>query len=110
MLKFSSTSSTNVLINNNVSIYPNPAIDIITLAIDKPEDISAIQIFDIMGNEVYRDFNLEAKCFANKTVAIKLPLLYNGLYSLRILGDNSTEQKQFVVNFVDYKLGRNNIK
>ena len=91
-------SVTKLIIDNDMAIYPNPAIDVITLTIDKPEDISAIQIFDMMGKEVYQDFNLKTKIFTNQSVTIKLPLLSAGIYDLRVLGSNGTEQKQFVVN------------
>jgi hypothetical protein len=62
----------------NLKIYPNPAIDILTVEISN-EKISQVDIFDVSGRKIYdRQFNNNNKS--------KIPVnnISNGLYFIKI--------------------------
>ena len=99
LAKYSSTTSISTIISGsgNISIYPNPTTNAINLTIDNPEDISTVQVYDMMGREVFHDGNLEPKNIANNSINIMLPYLPNGVYTLRAIGSKGTVQKRFEV-------------
>ncbi len=81
--------------NSKLVLYPNPTSDEITIKCNKPEDISTIQIYDMLGRQVY---DYQPQAVVDQSINIKLPpTLSDGMYYLRIMGSNNSGCVRFVV-------------
>jgi hypothetical protein len=68
---------------NSVHLFPNPSAGIFSLAVDNSIEIESIQVFDLMGNEVY---------FEQYESYIKLINCSPGIYLLKVLLKNSPQE------------------
>ncbi len=80
-------SSINEFSANNITVYPNPATDVITIA---AENMEGYQIFDILGKQL-----------ANETVStsqttVNVAALHSGVYFLRIKTSSTWITKKIV--------------
>ncbi len=71
-------TNTSELIGNKLSIYPNPANDVLYLKANGT-DISKVQMFDLVGKEVYSNNNSTAN------LTINLSNVAGGIYILKVL-------------------------
>ncbi len=76
--------------NVNVSVYPNPAADFITLNFSDATETAQVYIFDAVGKMIYNE-NMPAKQHRISVAAFK-----SGLYRVVIKGDNFAYAKNFV--------------
>ena len=75
--------------DNNVSIYPNPANNVIN--VNASSNINTIEVFNMMGQRV-------AAFDANNTTAnINVSALANGIYTMRITTENGVSNQKFTV-------------
>lgn len=91
-------TSTNTLLdinqialnNNAISIYPNPATNILNVNVNG-SDISAVQIVDLNGRQVF------SKSFSNLSEAqINVNELSTGMYLINITSGDNTVTKKFL--------------
>ena len=74
---------------NNVSIYPNPANNVIN--VNAASNINTVEVFNMMGQKV-------AAFDANDTnVQINTTALSNGMYMMRITTENGVSNQKFTV-------------
>ena len=73
--------------NNTISIYPNPAKDVLYLNTGSISP-AQVEIFDVLGNLVYN---------GTTTSVISLDNLTNGMYFVRIQVDGQIETKRLQV-------------
>ncbi len=77
-------------IGTNISIYPNPAKDLLT--IQAGSDINAVTIYDLQGKTIHSiDSNSEK-------VSINISDLNNGVYFLKITTEKGEEVKKIIKN------------
>jgi len=62
------------------NLYPNPAVDKITLLHDEDFPISDVSVYDIMGRQIR---NIEQQRISINSLEIRLPALRDGIYLLR---------------------------
>jgi len=75
--------------DNNVSIYPNPANNVIN--VNASSNINTVEVFNMMGQKV-------AAFDANNTTAnINVSALANGIYTMRITTENGVSNQKFTV-------------
>jgi len=74
------------LIQNNISIYPNPVVE--TLNINTNEQIDSIYIYDIAGNQIFNDFS--------GLKSINVSNLNSGMYILKIRIKNQEIIKKII--------------
>lgn len=89
--EFETTTSTPTFVSaldnkTNVSLYPNPASECLTLSANK---ISKIEVFDMLGNKIYENLP------NSKTFKINVKTWKKGMYMIRI---NNQITKQFIIN------------
>ncbi|NBL64404.1 S8 family serine peptidase [Flavobacterium sp. NST-5] len=72
-----------------ISIYPNPANDILNLAFNDNIQITNLTVLDITGKVINANFDLNDK-------SINVSALQSGVYFLRIATENSVVTKKFV--------------
>ena len=72
-------------INSEIALYPNPANDLIHMDITTESSSRYVQIFDIVGNEVYSN-KFQFETGYNK-VKIDISDLANGVYLVIVAGD-----------------------
>lgn len=76
--------------NNDVSIYPNPATDILNITIENADLPDNILLYDIQGREV--------KCFKEGTTgSISLHEIPAGVYILKIIIGNQAQTKKLII-------------
>jgi len=86
------TVSLNEIMNNQVAIYPNPAVDLITVDLSMLDTKNAaIEIIDITGKTI-DSYTLDT----NMKIQIDLGIYANGIYQVKVSNDGSTIMKQFV--------------
>ena len=73
------------------TVYPNPAQDLITVAADTL--IQKIQVFNLLGQEVLQQSNVNAK-----ETQCSLSALRSGKYLLKVASENGVETKGIVKN------------
>lgn len=61
------------------SIFPNPFEEKVTISVDKNVQINSIKIYNIFGQEVYTQINLD-KYYSSNTIIIELNELKSGIY------------------------------
>lgn len=94
-------SETGILTTNekitdeNISIYPNPVTDFVSIKINNNEKISLIELFNIEGKLVYSSSTLNSY----DTVKIDMSYFNKGMYFLKInLKNNKTIYKKIILN------------
>ena len=99
LAKYSETTSVPTFLSetNNIQLFPNPTTTTINLSIENPNEVSAIQVYDLMGKVVYQDAHFVLQYSINNSPTIQLPLLPDGIYTLKVLSSKSVECKQFVI-------------
>lgn len=87
---FNSSESATVKTESTIqlSIYPNPVQDILTVQVEKPEDIQSISIYTIDGQLVYSE-----NYFVDH---INTSELTTGMYYIQIKAENETAIEKFV--------------
>lgn len=80
--------STNNLIKDVITIYPNPVLD--NLTIKSPNEIKFIEIYSITGEKVLQ------KIVNNKSFNVNLSHLKPGNYILKVETNNSSEIKKII--------------
>lgn len=93
----SSTSAHNA-IEDEISLFPNPANDFINLAMSLADPADAnLEIFDAQG-KLAVNYNLGYKAFGEHTIALNLTNLSNGLFLMKISVGMHTVTKRFIKN------------
>ncbi|MDR0789979.1 MAG: T9SS type A sorting domain-containing protein [Bacteroidales bacterium] len=77
-------------IDDNITIYPNPARDYIDIA--SPADISKVEIYNMLGQKVY------AAVVGINKATINVGNFVKGNYIVKIFTDESIVTKQFIKN------------
>ena len=77
-----------LLTNNNISIYPNPAKDNITIETNSNTE-QRLEIVNLIGQTVYTNI-------INRKAAINTSAFANGVYFLKLYTDKETVVKKFV--------------
>lgn len=75
-----------------ISIYPNPANDMITLHLDNPDNFQRYEICDINGNVVSGDMIM------NNNTQVDLNHISNGVYFIRLFADSKIIVEKIVKN------------
>jgi sugar lactone lactonase YvrE len=80
--------------NVELSIYPNPATDVLNIQMNQSNnlDIKTIEIFNMVGESVYRQVTSTLNC------QINIADLYAGVYLLKVETNNGIETKQIIKN------------
>ena len=90
-----SSSSSSLTYNNNVTIYPQPATDKITIRSDDMEkDYYDIAIYNLFGQIVYTS---DDTFFDSNLTTLELPDLEPALYIIRIAGEKENFISKFTV-------------
>ena len=63
-----------------ISVFPNPATDIVTLADDNPSELKQIKIYDVIGQELTSSIKIVHR--ERNQVRIDLSLLSSGIYTI----------------------------
>ena len=74
---------------SRLSIYPNPADDIINLE-NSNQQIKSVQVFDLLGKEVYTDNELSNN-------QINVSTLNQGIYLLKLNAENVSVTKKIII-------------
>lgn len=81
------------LTNAQISIYPNPASDYITISVDNAIEYLTIKLIDVLGNEILSNYTQQS------VSKLYLSGISNGIYSLSIIdSQNRAFTKLIVVN------------
>ena len=75
-------------VENSISIYPNPAKDVIKILNDNTLNISYVEIFDLTGRKVLN---------AEKANDIDISSLPEGQYFVKIIGETTIVKKLFIL-------------
>lgn len=70
-------------IDNEVKIYPNPVVDILSIEMNKKSRFNSIQIFNLIGQKIIE------KDYPTNEVKLDLSYFEKGIYILKINGDKS---------------------
>ena len=99
LAKYSYTTSYPNILNktSSLQLFPNPATNEINLAIDNSNEISSVQIYNVLGKEVYRNANIENQNLINQAIKINISNLISGVYFLKAQGIYGIEYKQFEI-------------
>ncbi len=85
--------------NMTVNIYPNPAIDNITITVDNVTDTDySITVFDHIGREVYFSTTKPLNRQIHQVVNISDLGLAKGIYVVNIISQNTHASKRIVIN------------
>jgi serine protease AprX len=76
--------------DNSVFIYPNPANDVLNFDIKNDAQLSAVNIHDISGKEVFRNTN------ALNTSSVDISSLSSGVYFITFQSDRNSVTKKFI--------------
>lgn len=76
--------------DNNIFIYPNPASNVLNFDVKNDIQLSAINIHDISGKEVFRNANI------GNTTAIDVSGLSAGVYFVTFKSDKNSVTKKFI--------------
>lgn len=79
------------LTNEQISIYPNPASDFITISIDNTIEHINIKLIDILGKEVLSSTSQKS------TTQLHLNTIVNGIYSLKITDSKGNAFTKLIV-------------
>jgi alpha-tubulin suppressor-like RCC1 family protein len=78
--------------SNSLTLYPNPASNYITVISDN-ENITGIEIYNVMGQMVYNALS----SFKNKEATVNVSSLPDGVYMMRLLSNGNSLNKEFIV-------------
>ncbi|HTA63850.1 MAG TPA: T9SS type A sorting domain-containing protein [Bacteroidia bacterium] len=80
--------------NDELSMYPNPAIDVVNIQMGQPNNsnIKTIEIFNMVGEKIYHQITSSLNC------QINIADLYTGVYLLKVETTNGIETKQLIKN------------
>lgn len=81
-------SSETFLLDNNITIYPNPATSVIHIDTNHQKEIKALIIYNNIGQVVYKDNNSKSE--------INVTQFESGYYTIAIETDSGTEFKKFL--------------
>ncbi len=82
-----------VISENSVSIYPNPASSLVTIGL--PKSLNAeIRIFDVTGKLVI----YQAQALVNNNHNVNISSLTSGVYFVRINSEEGTATKKLIIN------------
>ena len=93
IFKFNNTLKNSDFISNKFSMYPNPAIDLITISNDDNIIMNSISVSDINGRTV-KQINVEN---VNST-QVNVSELSSGIYFMNIATDSGNAVKKFIKN------------
>jgi len=82
------TSIKENALNNNVSVYPNPAKDILTIETNSNKE-QRLEIINLIGQTVYT-------IYINKKATINTSAFANGVYILKLSSNKETIVKKFI--------------
>ncbi len=89
-ISYENTTGTDSFINQEISVYPNPSSDF--LKISALKNIDEINIYDIMGKQVYSNKT------NTKTLDLNISNFKNGYYSIKIKVGEFIKVKSFIKN------------
>ena len=73
-----------------ISVYPNPAKDLINIELNNLSEMSKIEMYDVIGKLVY---SVQTK---DSLIPINVNELNNGVYTIRIINNQSSYLKRFI--------------
>ncbi len=73
------TEEVEEVLDNKLYIYPNPASDILNVHLNGQKNIKSVQLFDLLGRNVYSRFNLKTD-----RVNIDVSRMNEGIYFLEV--------------------------
>lgn len=79
----------------NVSVYPNPASEMLTVLFEAQSANSTVVITDLTGKQVYNK-QVESSSFTNHTIDVST--FTKGIYFLSVMNGNSRSVQKVVVN------------
>ena len=86
------TGIQEAVIDNSLSVYPNPAKDQLTVSFEA-QSSTTVSISDVLGNEVYRS----KASSGSTTTHINTSQLANGIYMLNIATNNGMVSRKLIV-------------
>ena len=86
----SNNASLNSIIKSSVNLYPNPSSGQLNIEVDKSMSGITMQIIDMTGQEIYRQL------IASTKTSISLESIANGIYFVKLNGDNSTQTLRWI--------------
>jgi len=89
----SATGITETISENNVSVYPSPAVSTVAVAIDNGMNITAIRVLNVLGKNVMD----QAVNNLNK-YELNISKLERGVYFMEITTENGMVTKKFMKN------------
>ena len=89
-ISYENTTGTDSFINQEISVYPNPSSDFLKILALK--NIDEINIYDIMGKQVYSNKT------NTKTLDLNISNFKNGYYSIKIKVGEFIKVKSFIKN------------
>jgi hypothetical protein len=90
-----STGITNLYSENNVSLYPNPASDVLNVRYNLAGGTATINIADITGHVIFAtNENLQA---GQHDIKIPVQMLGNGMYLLQMTTAEGTTTRKFTI-------------
>lgn len=83
---------------NNLSIFPNPATDHISIKFNELQDKQiVISIYDLRGSEIYREVRIINNNPAILLLNLKSMRIHNGVYFVNIVANNMNITKRILV-------------
>lgn len=80
-------------VNTILELFPNPSTGILNLKVDKELNLQEIEIFDLLGKQVY--FN--SSVGKEEKLQLDLSELNNGIYLLRMKSSQKLVSKKFII-------------
>ena len=80
---------------NNLSVYPNPANDIINFSLDNIDSKFSIEIYDVFGKKLFSQV-LDNQSSTNFNLTVRE--FNNGIYVLKINGKSRNYVSRFIIN------------
>ena len=93
----STAVSEYVLSDNSISIYPNPAQNVIHITVPEEIALSAIRITEMNGNLVYSQSGISSRKENENTIDIDVSSLKNGNYILSVNSEIFKSSKMFTI-------------
>ena len=93
----STAVSEYVLSDNSISIYPNPAQNVIHITVPEEIALSAIRITEMNGNLVYSQSGISSRKGNENTIDIDVSSLKNGNYILSVNSEIFKSSKMFTI-------------
>ncbi|MBL0105173.1 MAG: T9SS type A sorting domain-containing protein [Bacteroidetes bacterium] len=71
----------------SVTIYPNPFEEIINIAIEEISQLNSIKIYNVFGQEVYSQINLD-KSYSSNKIVVELKDQKKGIFLIELRGES----------------------